>query len=146
LALASGCRQGELLGLIWSNLDLAGGVMHVRQQLQVVNGAPGRVDLKTAKSRRSLPPRASVVALLQDHRTRQRFLLGDAWSDGGHVFVSSSGTPLDSRNVTQKFQRVLAAAGLRRMRFHDLRHSAATWLLLAGVPDRVIMQQLGHSH
>jgi integrase len=148
-ALATGCRQGELLGLTWADLDLPAGVLHVRHQLQVVDGRPELVEPKTAKSRRSLRVPASVVETLTQHRQRQRFearAAGDAWQgEWNLVFCSTIGTPLDGSNVLHSFQRALAAAGLRKMRFHDLRHSAATFLLLAGVPDRVVMAQLGHS-
>lgn len=62
------------------------------------------------------------------------------------VFTTAIGTPLDSRNVTKAFQSLLERVGLPRMRFHDLRHSAATLMLAEGVPPRVIMETLGHSN
>jgi integrase len=67
------------------------------------------------------------------------------WHDEGLVFASELGTPLDPGNVRRRFQAVLAAAGLRRRRFHDLRGAYATHALLAGVPLRVVQEQLGHS-
>jgi integrase len=82
------------------------------------------------------------------HRRRQleeRLFVGSRWRDSGFVFTTSIGTPLDGPKVTRAFQRVLEKAGLPRIRFHDLRHSAASLMGAQGVPARVIMETLGHS-
>src|SRR5205807_2241559 len=83
-----------------------------------------------------------------EHRMRQiqdRLLAGRRWRESGLVFTSQLGNPLDGKNVTTSFQRLLARAGLPRKRFYDLRHSCATLLLVQGVPARVVMEILGHS-
>ena len=82
------------------------------------------------------------------HRARQlqeRLLAGTKWQDTGYVFASTIGTPLDPRNVTTHFGRVLKKAGLPKKRFHDLRHTCASLLLAQGVHPRVVMEILGHS-
>jgi len=79
------------------------------------------------------------------HQLEDRLAAGPLWQDTGLVFTSGSGRPLDERNVTRVFERLLAAADLPRVRFHDLRHSCASLLLAQGVAPRVVMEILGHS-
>lgn len=156
VALALGLRQGEALGLRWTDVDLEAGTLTVNRSLQRVprvlrDATAGRlvlVEPKTARSRRTIAMPAIVAAALRAHRTRQleeRLLAGSRWTEAGLVFTSTIGTPLDSRNVTHGFQRVLAGAGLPRQRFHDLRHACASFLLAQGVPARVVMEVLGHA-
>jgi len=148
VAITTGLRQGELFGLRWPDVDLAAGTLTVRHALQRINGKPTLVAPKTDKSRRTVTLPASAVAALREQRKRQlqeRLLAGSRWQDWGLVFASTIGTPLEPTNVTHRFQRLLADAGLPRQRFHDLRHCAASLLLAGGVPLRTIMGILGHS-
>ncbi len=85
---------------------------------------------------------------LRAHRVRQkkeRLLAGGDWQENGFVFTTRIGTPTEPSNLTKDFKRVLKAAGLPDVRFHDLRHTAATFLLAQGVDPRTIMETLGHS-
>lgn len=75
----------------------------------------------------------------------EKLWAGSKWIDSGFVFTNRSGGPLQARRVIEEFHKVLKSAGLQRIRFHDLRHSCATLLLVQEVPDRVVMQILGHS-
>jgi integrase len=143
VALAVGLRQGEALGLQWSDIDLEDGLIHVRYQLQRLGGRLQLVPLKTTKSRRTVALPASIVTKLREHRRRQldeRPAIGD-----GYVFATAQGAPLDAHNVLRVYKAVLVAAGLPDKRFHDLRHSCATLLLVQGTPIRVVMDLLGHS-
>ena len=89
-----------------------------------------------------------AIAALRQHRAKQlqeRLLAGTQWQENGLVFPSTIGTPLEPRNVHRLFHKALERAGLPRTRFHDLRHTCATLLLVQGVPARVVMETLGHS-
>lgn len=103
---------------------------------------------KSVRSRRTVRMPSVVVSALRSHRTRQledRMAAGIEWTDSGLVFTSPIGTALDPRNVTREFRGLLESASLPAIRFHDLRHTAATLLLAQGVDPRTIMETLGHS-
>lgn len=147
-ALACGLRRGELLGLVWEDVDLGRGVLTVRRSLQRVSGRTLLAEPKTARSRRTLQLPGFVLVAWRAHRARQaaeRLAAGDRWQEMGFVFTTLEGRPLEGMNVTHHFQRLLARAGVRKRRFHDLRHSCATVLMAQGVPARVAMEILGHS-
>jgi integrase len=147
-AMAVGLRQGEALGLRWSDIDFEARTLSVRNALQRVNGKLQLVEVKTQKSRRTITLPQVVMNALVKHQMRQaqeRQEAGSRWVEGGFVFTTTIGTPLDGSTVTHRFQAAVKAAGLRRLRFHDLRHTCATLLLAQGVHPRVIMEVLGHS-
>jgi site-specific recombinase XerD len=148
VALALGLRQGEALGLQWRDVDLDRGLIRVVHQLQRVNSKLTLVSLKTDKSRRTLQLPGSTLRGLRDHHARQaaeRRQFGDGWQDCDLVFTKPDGSPLEGSTVTRMFHRHLGDAGLPQRRFHDLRHSCATLLLVQGVSPRVVMEVLGHS-
>ncbi len=148
MALTLGLRKGELLGLHWSDVDLDGGVLQVRNSLQRVNGRLRLGPVKTDHSARTVAVPRPCLRALRRHRDRQaaeRAVAGSAWTDHGLVFVSTVGTPLEPRNVTRQFDGLCRGAGLRRIRFHDLRHTCATLLYDQGVSIDNIQDILGHS-
>jgi integrase len=148
-ALGLGMREGELMGLRWSCVDLEGGTLRVTHALQYQGGKPVLVEPKSTSSRRTMPLPAPVAEALRQHRVRQaqEQLAAKVWlNDMGLVFVGKHGQPLESTAVLRGHWSVLKAAGLERMRFHDLRHSCATLLLEAGIPDKVVAEVLGHSN
>ncbi|MGI8658722.1 MAG: tyrosine-type recombinase/integrase, partial [Candidatus Limnocylindria bacterium] len=137
IAVVTGLRQGELLGLRWSDIDLATGTLTVRHALQRVNGRLELVETKTPRSRRTIPlPELALRAL----RTAQ-----DGPMIGTHLFTTPSGSPLYGTAVYRDFLDATDAAGLPRIRFHSLRHTAASLLLAQGTHPRVVMEMLGHS-
>jgi integrase len=148
VAVSLGLRQGEILGLRWQDVDLESGILEVRNQLQRLEGSLTLVPLKTDRSRRTVPLPRFAVDTLRKHRVLQQTeqLAARNWSnDLDLVFTTPLGTPIDARNLVRQFERHLKTAGLPRIRFHDLRHTAANLLHAQGVEPRTIMQTLGHS-
>jgi integrase len=152
VAAQTGMRQGEVLGLRWRDLDLDGPypTLSIRGQLQHVDGKAAHVAPKTAKSARTIPLPPGLVALLKAERAAQatrRLAVGELWSNTlGLVFTRDDGSPLHRSAVTHSFKAALAAAGLPDVRFHDLRHSAATLMLeRTGGEIKAVSTTLGHS-
>jgi integrase len=148
LALATGMRCGELLGLKWGDVDLGAGTVRIERQLQRLDGEYQLVALKTTKSRRTLALPAVASEALRRQKTRQaeaKLAAGPAWHDAGLVFTTALGGPIHGSTVTHRFQKRLHDAGLPPRRFHDLRHGAASLLLAGGANIRSVMEQLGHS-
>ena len=148
VGVAVGVRKGELLALRWLDVDLESGLIHVRQNVQRLPGGLVFGPPKSAKSRRTIPLPATSMKVLRAHRAghaAEMLALGPPWVDSGLVFTSSVGTVIEPRNLTRFFDEQIAKAGIRRIRFHDLRHTCASMLLAQGVPARVVMDVLGHS-
>ena len=149
LAFTTGMRQGELLGPSWKDVELQNGVLRVRTSLANLSGVRTLSTPKTPKSRRSVRITSRAASALKDQRVRQdkdRALAGRAWVDHNLVFASRVGTPLDAQNLTSRsFLPLLEKAGLPRIRFHDLRHTCATLLLVQDVHPKVVQELLGHS-
>jgi integrase len=147
LALLLGLRRGELLALRWSAIDLRGGTLRVRSSLQRVGGDLVFMSPKTRRSQRAIPLPRAVVQVLREHKARQDAERANAelWADPDLVFTTSIGTPIEPRNLSRHFEALRDSAGVRRVRFHDLRHSCASLLFELGVPLRMVMEILGHS-
>jgi integrase len=149
LALTTGMRQGELLGLRWQDVDLEGGKLAVRKALQRQRGR-GLVFIepKTARSRRTIILGKRAIAAVQAHRDRQAFgrrSVGSEWQDHDLVFCDGFGKPLDPSYQTATFKKVAEAGGLPLIRFHDMRLTAATMLLSKGVHVKLVSEMLGHT-
>ncbi len=150
VALALGLRQGEALGLPWDAVDLDAATLIVRQALQRQAGRGLVITpyVKSLAGRRTiyLPP--ALTAALRAHRRAQsaeRLAAGSLWEDTGLVFTQANGKPTDPGGDYKAWKRLLTKAGVRDARLHDARHTAATLLLLQGVPARAVMALLGHS-
>ena len=147
LALATGLRRGELCGLRWRDVDIDAGTLTVARTRivarQVVEGEP-----KTATSARVVsldPATVRAVQALRRSQLEERLAAGEAWQDHGMVIVDELGVPLHPEMVSKKWRRAVAAADVPAIRLHDARHTAATMLLRAGVPLKVVSQRLGHA-
>jgi integrase len=174
VALALGLRQAEALGLRWSDIDLDDGRLSVRVQLQHLawghgcvdpddqptcgrdpgrcpsrhGGGPVLVPLKSAAGRRILALPSELVEQLRRHGTAQaseRLRVGAIWRNHGLVFTREDGNPIRKETDSAEWHRILRAAAVRPARLHDARHTAATLLLVQGVPAGVAMRLLGHS-
>ncbi|MFE7046616.1 tyrosine-type recombinase/integrase [Streptomyces atratus] len=150
LALRAGLRKGELLGLRWEDLDLTTGAASIRRSLQRTRtGGLTHLPTKTRASERRIALPTECLHSLKKHQeqqNREQEEAGVGWKDSGLVFTTPTGRPLDPANLTRRFRSFLNRAGLRRIRFHDLRHSTATLLLEQGVDLVVIKELLGHAH
>lgn len=149
VGLALGLRQSEVLALQWRDVDLAVGQLRVSRGLHRVAGQ-GLVyeEPKTPRSRRTLVLPKQLTEELVGHRDQQQRrarLDGRVWSPQDLVFAHPTGAPLDRRADHRAWVALLAKAGVRRVRLHDARHTAATLLLEQGVPTRVVSELLGHS-
>ncbi len=152
LALTTGMRPEEYLGLQWTDVDLAQATVTVRRALvwRTKGGGWYFTEPKTSRSRRTIPLPFSMVAVLAEHKRRQgeeRLKSGPAWHDHGLVFTTPIGTPLNISNLTRdKFKPALVRAGLpTSIRLYDLRHTCATLLLQAGENAKVVSERLGHA-
>lgn len=171
LALALGLRQGEALGLQWADVDFATGVLTIRRSRtrpkyahgcgggcgqRFAGYCPQRVrtnpDTDTTKSRAGrrligLPPQ--LLTLLAQHQREQgaeHLHAGSAWHEGGWVFTTETGEPINPRTDWTRWKALLSEAGIRDSRLHDARHTAATVLLLLGVSQPTIMSVIGWSN
>jgi integrase len=120
-----------------------------RAPLLATSGWPAvLVPTKTRRSRRTVPLGLVLSKILREHRVRQaaeRMASGRRWQDLDLVFATLSGTPLEPNDISKHFPKLCDAAGLRRIRLHDLRHTCASLLLAQGHSPRVVMEILGHS-
>jgi integrase len=149
VALAVGLRQSEALGLRWADVDLDSGTLTVRRGLHRV-AQQGLVyeEPKAERSRRTLALPVPLVQALRAHRTAQleeRVAAGPLWQDKDLVFAQPNGRPIERKSDWRAWKNLLQEAGVRDVRLHDGRHTAATLLLSEGVHPRVVMEVLGHS-
>ncbi|SKA80739.1 Site-specific recombinase XerD [Agreia bicolorata] len=150
LAYSTGLRRGELLGLRWQDLDFDRRLLHVRQTLQRLGKDEGLVlgPPKSMRSRRSIPLPAVAVEALTVHRQEQlveRSAAREGWVESDFVFTTTIGTSIEPSNLLRTFNALTVKAGVRRIRFHDLRHTFASLMFSQNVPPRVVMDVLGHS-
>jgi integrase len=149
LAIHTGLRQGELLGLKWEDVDLESGTLRVRRTLATTKSGPMLTAPKTKGSRRSVKLTQGALDALRSHLKRQLEEIdgaGSLWRENGLVFASETGDPLDRRYLTsRRFKGLLESAGLPEIRFHDLRHTCATLLLTKNVNPKIVSEMLGHA-
>jgi len=149
MAMTTGMREGELLALHWEDIDFDQSIVFVHRTVSRITGR-GHVESepKTRTSRRRIVLPDVTLKALQEHKKFQeqiRLKAAHKWSERGLVFANNHGSYLSADWMRTIFHRLLVEAGLPYMRFHDLRHSAATILLAAGVHPKMVQELLGHS-
>jgi integrase len=158
LALSTGLRRGEILGLRWQDIDFEQGVLRVRQAMHRIKlhqpNSEGRKgewqpeDPKSERSKRTVPLTPDVQSLLRQHRAQQaqgKLLFGQLYKDQDLVFAKPTGEPMPADHVSERLEVRLRRVGLPHIRFHDLRHTYAQTMAYAGVPLRTISDLLGHA-
>ena len=149
LALTTGLRRGELLGLKWADLDLERGTLGVNRSMDTLYGPPEEKAPKRQSSRRMIALVPEAVAALRVHKKRQaeeKLATGPAWQERNLIFSSRIGTPMRGDNLLKRSLRpLLEKAGLPPLTFHELRHTFATFQLAAGERPKVVQEILGHS-
>jgi integrase len=151
LALHTGLRKGEMLGLRWDDLDLEATTptLQVRRTLSETRTGHKFELPKNGKGRSIKLSRKSVEAL-RDHRARQaeeKLRLGSLWQENGLVFPTTTGTTMRGTNLLGRhFKPLLKRAGLPSIRLHDLRHTCATILLMAGKYPKFVQEMFGHAN
>ena len=147
VALFTGIREGEILGLCWDVVDLDKGTIHIIRQLQKISGEWVLVTTKNSKGRTiTLAP--FVVQILRTVKHQQlenRLRYGDCWEDSGFVFTNELGQHLNRHTVLKHFKKIMAQIGSPETRFHDLRHSYAVASIRSGDDIKTVQENLGHA-
>ena len=135
IELATGLRRGELLGLKWTDIDWKNGIIKVRRQVARVDGQIVEAPLKTKNSYRTVTISQQAIEVLKQQKEK---------TNDEYVFPSPNGGPISPDSVNNMLKRVLARAGIPKVRFHDLRHTFATIALQNGVDIKTVSGMLGH--
>lgn len=149
LAVKSGPREGEILGLKWEDIDFFRGTISFKRQAKRVTGQGIQLrPLKTKASKRTIHIGSHTLDLFAKHKAKQeieKVKMGEAWKENDLVFPTSIGTLYDQSNLVAEFKMVLELAGLPEIRFHDLRHTAASIMIKNGIDIITVSRTLGHS-
>ena len=149
LAITTGLRIGELLALRWEDLEIDKRSLRVMQSITWHRGGWSMDEPKTSGSRRQVTLSDRASRALLSHQARQaesRLIAGSLWNEYNLIFASGVGTPRSTQNVTERsFRPLLKRLGLPNIRFHDLRHTAASLLLAEGIHPKIVSEMLGHA-
>ena len=148
LALNTGMRKGELLGLQWKDIDYNKNVINVKRQLTRTDKGLIFKKVKTKSGNRTIPITDDVIRYLKSHKIRQseqKLALGEGYNNKDLIACNGIGNGLDGRNLNREFKKIIEDAGLPSIRFHDLRHTFATTYLQNGGNIKTLQQILGHS-
>lgn len=151
LLLREGMRRGEALGLRWRDINWHQGTAHIVQTVIHDKAKRGAILIqprtKTKAGARTVRLTDSTLETLRLHRARwvERQLAAKTWQDSDLIICTRTGGPINPANIVRNFEAITSAANLRRIKVHELRHTSATLMLLAGVPAKVVSERLGHA-
>ena len=149
VAVTTGVRRGELLGMRWSDLDLEAGTLTINQSVERIKGKVTFKAPKTKTSRRSITLPSATVQALEEHRSAQaeeRLMLGLGRDPRGLVFTRADGEPVDADSLTKAFGRLVAGTGVTSITLHGLRHTHISHLLMDGVHVKIVGERAGHAN
>jgi integrase len=144
VGVTTGMRRGEILGLRWSDIDLKRATLTVNQSLERLAGKTTLKPPKTSGSRRTITLPALTVEALKAHRAAQAT---ERWLGKPElVFAHADGSAFDPDSMTKAFDRLVEAAGVRRITFHGLRHTHISHQLMDGVHVKIVSERAGHAN
>ena len=149
LALFTGMRRGELLGLRWCDIDLLQSQLSVSRSLHhLKNGSYIFSEPKSATSRRTIALTPTTTIMLREYRQKreaQYTVLGKMLTDNELVFSGVDGKPLRPNTITRAWRNLAAKAGVKGIRLHDARHTHASFMLMQGIHPKIVQERLGHA-
>ena len=149
LAVTTGMRQMEILGLKWTDLDWVRKTARIERQLVRSTGKIVRFSqLKTKHAKRTIALGSKTINILKKHYDNQFSVIqetGEEWHENGLIFTTSNGNAIHYRNLVRNYKALLRDTGLPEIRFHDLRHTAASLMLNHGIPVIIVSRRLGHA-
>lgn len=149
IAIFTGVRRSELLGLEWEDIDFENNLIHIRRTSQYTTQKGIFTDTtKTEQSKRTLKVTPSLMNIIKEHKKEQtimRLKLGDAWKNCNRLFTNLNGSPMAPNTPYKKLQRILKENGLKKVDLHSLRHSNASLLIYQGTDIKTVSKRLGHS-
>ncbi len=146
VALFTGLRRSELLGLQWSDINFELAELRIiRTRHRLRDGAMALKSPKTARGRRTVALTPSTVTMLREHLEHQKATHNETVKGSDYVFTDLVGSPLMPDTVTQAWRKVANSAGLKGIRLHDARHSHASLMLQQGIHPKIVSERLGHS-
>ena len=149
VALYTGARRGEIVGLKWDDIDLDAGTLSIKRSVYKPHGEPAREKPpKTVSSIRTIAIPQVLCDILREHKSEQDkriAYLGDSWYRGNYVFTEADGHVMNPQTPTKQFDHFLKRHGIRHLKFHGLRHTSATLLLANGCDIKTVSSRLGHT-
>ena len=148
MALDLGCREGELVGLTWNDIDFKTRMVTINKTIQVTKGKVIEKETKTINSDRKLFVSESTLNILKEYQKEQkkkRLRLGDKWGNSERVFTTEMGADMNHDTPYQIFKKIKKKYGLKDIKFHALRHTNASLKISEGIQPQIISKSLGHS-